>query len=227
MAPPPLSPAAAAARIHATRRDFDPARALLVGLSGIDGSGKGWMAAALAASLRDAGLNVATLNVDGWLNLPAVRISERDLAEHFYAHALRLDAFVRDLLQPLRATRAVDLWMDYAEETATTFRRHHYRYDDVDVILAEGIFLFKRAYRGVFDLALWVDCSFATALGRALARAQEGLSPAATVRAYETIYFPAQRIHFERDMPQAGVDARIPNDPRLAARDLELTSATA
>ena len=46
----------------------------------------------------------------------------------------------------------------------------------------------------------------------AIARSQEGLSPAETVNAYQTIYFPAQKIHFERDCPQTAATAIIQND---------------
>jgi uridine kinase len=84
---------------------------------------------------------------------------------------------------PLKATRRVDLVRDFTEETAAAFRRHRYRFEEVDVAIVEGIYLFKRAYRPPFDLALWVECSFETALRRAIARAQEGLPPAETIRA--------------------------------------------
>jgi uridine kinase len=50
-------------------------------------------------------------------------------------------------------------------------------------------------------------------LERAIARAQEGLTPDDTIRAYRTIYFPAQEIHFARDNPKP---ATIDNDRRLA-----------
>jgi uridine kinase len=81
------------------------------------------------------------------------------------------------------------------------------------VILVEGIFLFKQTYRSQFDLAIWVDCSFPTALARALERSQEGLPPAETIAAYETIYFPAQQIHFNKDNPRAAADLIYDNNP--------------
>src|SRR5947208_6580373 len=68
-----------------------PAMALLVGLSGIDGSGKGYLAGNLVAALTDGGLKAAAINVDGWLNLPAVRFDPARPGEHFYENALRLD----------------------------------------------------------------------------------------------------------------------------------------
>ena len=61
--------------------------------------------------------------------------------------------------------------------------------------MLEGIYLLKRALQAHYDLSVWIDCSFETARGRAVARAQEALPPEATVSAYQTIYFPAQKIH--------------------------------
>jgi len=113
---------------------------------------------------------------------------------------------------PLRDERSVHLVADFVEETARQYRKHIYNIRNVDVILVEGIFLFKQPYRSLFDLAIWVDCTFATALARALQRAQEGLPPAETIAAYETIYLPAQRIHFDHDHPREFADVILDND---------------
>jgi hypothetical protein len=42
------------------------------------------------------------------------------------------------------------------------------------VVVVEGIYLLKRELRAHHDVSLWIDCSFETALERALAREQEG-----------------------------------------------------
>jgi uridine kinase len=75
----------------------------------------------------------------------------------------------------------------------------------------EGIYLLKRAFRSHYDLAFWVECPFETALIRALRRGQEGLPPDETIRACQTIYFPAQYIHFALDAPQSSADAIVNN----------------
>lgn len=199
----------------ARRASYPPARALLVGLSGIDGSGKGYLAGQLVAALSARGQKVAAINADGWLNLPAVRFDPERPGETFYENALRLDELFDRLVLPLRKDRSVRVTMDRVEETATTSRPQDYRFDDLDLIVLEGIYLFKRAYRGYFDLAIWVDCTWETAMERAIARSQEGLSRDETVHAYRTIYFPAQKIHFERDDPRGSVDLVVPNDSRL------------
>jgi uridine kinase len=209
-----LSLAAPVRRIRGVRRRLPPGRSALVAITGIDGAGKGWIAEHLCRALSLAGLRAGVVGVDGWLNLPHVRFGTSDPAEHFYRHALRFDALFRQLVEPLRANRSVRLEADFAEERARSFRRHVYEYHDLDVILLEGIFLLKREHRRRYDLSLWLECSFETALARAIARAQEGLLPDETANAYRSIYFPAQRIHLERDDPRGAADLLLVNDPR-------------
>ncbi len=198
-------------RILELRRSVQD-RAALVAMSGIDGAGKGWLAARVSAGLQEAGVNAANLNIDGWLNLPDKRFSRTDPAEHFYRHAIRFDEMFSQLVLPLRDRRSVHVEIDYAEETATKYRKHVYDYENIDVIVLEGIYLLKREFNRHYDFSVWVDCSFATALKRALSRGQEGLPPAETIRAYETIYFPAQEIHFKRDHPKQAAALIFDND---------------
>ena len=200
-------------RILDRRASVPENRSLLVGISGIDGCGKGFIARQIEARLAQRAVASAVINVDGWLNLPDKRFDRNAPAQTFYERAIRFDEFFSDLVIPLRDQRSVYLVADLVEETAKQYRKHIYNFRNVAVILVEGIFLFKREYRRLFDLAIWVDCSFPTALARALERSQEGLPPAKTIAAYGTIYFPAQEIHFKQDNPRAAADLIYDNDP--------------
>jgi len=199
-------------KILERRANIPDTRSLLVGVSGIDGCGKGYVTTQVQAHLALRGVIPAILNVDGWLNLPQKRFDRSAPAVNFYENAIRLDQFFSQLVLPLRDGRSVHLVADLVEETASDYRKHSYDYRDVPVILVEGIFLFKPEYRKYFDLAIWIDCSFPTALARAIDRAQEGLSPANTIAAYDTIYFPAQRIHLAQDKPRENADLIFEND---------------
>jgi uridine kinase len=190
-------------------------RSLLVGISGIDGSGKGYLTKQIEARITQHCISTANINVDGWLNLPSTRFGATEPEAHFYKNAIRFDELFTKLLLPLRDSKSVEVVVDFADETANAFRKHTYSFRNVGIVLVEGIFLFKREYRQLFDLAIWVNCSFFTALARALDRKQEGLTPAATIQAYETIYFPAQRIHNQIDHPSQSADLVVNNDPFL------------
>jgi uridine kinase len=194
------------------RKALSPQRALLVGISGIDAAGKGYVTAMLAERLRARGWNVAVISADDWLNLPKVCINRDNCAEHFYKHAMRFDEMFGQLVIPLRQNRGVSLTADCADAKATAFRKECYDFRNIDIVLLEGIFLCKPTYRNHFDLTVWIDCSFEAALERAIKRSQEGLPPEETVRAFETIYFPAQRIHLARDNPRETADIVFTND---------------
>jgi uridine kinase len=189
-------------RILRTRASVPAQRSVLVAITGIDGCGKGYLTTQLLKRLAAEGVRAGMISVDGWLNLPQVRFDRSNPAEHFYLHAIRFDEMFGQLILPLRRNRSLRLEADYAEETANEYRRYTYEFEELDVILLEGIYLLKRSFQGCYDLSIWIECSFDTALERGITRAQEGLTPTATAEAYRTIYFPAQEIHFRRDNPR-------------------------
>lgn len=200
-----------AARILAT-----PARragaARLVALSGIDASGKGTVARETAAALRSRGQRVALVGTDDWHTPAGARFAAADRARHFYEHAFDFEEVFSRVVEPVRFHRTLRLTVERPHPFGGRPRRLAYAWDDVDVVLLEGIFLFRRELRPRHDLAVWVDCAFETALERALHRNQEGLSKPELRRDYAEIYFPAQRLHLERDDPRRAADAWFPND---------------
>ena len=199
-------------RILEARSSIPAQRALLAAISGIDGCGKGYLTARVVAALEARGASVAAINIDGWLNLRDRRFDPSNFAEHFYLHAIRFDEMFDQLVIPLRDRRSVRVATRFTRETASQYERRVYEFNAIDVVVLEGIFLLKRAFRTHYDLSVWIDCSFDTALERAIARAQEGLSPQETLTAYRSIYFPAQEIHYRRDDPRAAATLVVDND---------------
>jgi uridine kinase len=201
-------------QILKTRTTVGPERSVLVAITGIDACGKGHVTAQIERALGIRGLHAASLKADGWLNLPEKRFAPTNSGEHFYLNAIRFDEMFAGLVMPLRDRRSLRFTMDYVEETAREYRRHIYEFADVDVILLEGILLLKKAFQTYYDCSVWIDCSFDTALKRAIGRAQEGLPPEETIKAYRTIYFPAQEIHLQRDNPRSAATMLLNNDPQ-------------
>jgi len=199
-------------RILEKRASIPAQRSALVAITGIDGCGKGYFAAQLLKQLAAQGVRAAIISVDGWLNLPHVRFARSNPAEHFYLHAIRFDEMFNRLVLPLRDRRSLRLEADYAEETAAEYRRHIYEFEELDVIVLEGIYLLKRPFKAHYDLSVWIECNFEMALERAIARSQEGLTPKATAEAYRSIYFPAQEIHFRHDDPRSAATLIVKND---------------
>lgn len=196
--------------VRARRAAAPPGRALVVGLSGIDGSGKTVLARALAERLTESGLRVALLHADDWLDPGLARPGARVTPAAFARGAVRWDELFARAVEPLRATRSLRLDLRATRPDGSRVIRR-LRFRDVDVVVLEGVFLLRRGLRRRLDVRAWIDCAWDAALARALRRAQEGLSQAATRRAYRTLYFPAQRLHLRRDDPRRAADAVLDN----------------
>ena len=104
-----------------------------------------------------------------------------------------------DVVLPLREARRIHRSVDACYATnAEHYLPLRFDHEGFDVLLLEGIFLFKKQYQNRFDLRVWIDCSFETTIRRN----QEQLAESEIRRDYEVNYYPAQRFHFERIIPR-------------------------
>ncbi len=197
------------------RSSISSERSVLTAITGIDASGKGYFTERLVDALQTSGVCAVAINVDAWLNLPNVRFDASNPPEHYYHNAIRFEEMFAQTILPLRDHRSLCIEINYADETATEYQRRVFEFEDVDVIALEGIYLLKRAFQAHYDRSIWIECSFETALERAVSRAQEGLPPKETIQDYRTIYIPAQEIHFKRDNPKSVATLKVNNDARL------------
>jgi uridine kinase len=122
------------------RRAIPSQRSVLTAITGIDGCGKGYVTAQIVHALQAKGVRATGINIDGWLNLPHRRFNISNPAEHFYTHAIRFEEMFAQLIFPLHHRRSLRIEADYAEETATSYRRHTYAFEEIDVIVLEGIY---------------------------------------------------------------------------------------
>lgn len=185
---------------------------MLVAISGIDASGKGYIGARFADSIHNAGYKVALLGIDPWQNLPHVRISQENPGEHFYHNAVRQTEMFEKLVLPLKERGSITLCAQVVEHTSEQFWLRDYRYQDIDIILLEGIFLFQSQWMPHYDCSVWIQCSEQLALQRALKRNQEGLESSELIAEYHSIYFPAQKYHQQKDNPQQLADFLLINE---------------
>jgi uridine kinase len=80
-------------------------KAILIGITGIDGCGKGYVTRKIVSELRKQGFKAVGINADDWLNLPDKRFSPTNPAEHFYDNAIRFEDMFDQLVLPLKHAR--------------------------------------------------------------------------------------------------------------------------
>jgi uridine kinase len=187
-------------------------RCLVVAVSGIDAAGKTATATLFAKALDARSLRAALVHLDDWHTAPEVRFSVVDPGEHFYRNAYRFKELFDLLVDPLRVQRVLSLSVTLRKLPDNREFPYTYHFDDIDVLILDGLFLLKPELRCHYDYAIWIECSFETALARAVLRNQEGLSPEEIEADYRRIYFPAQEVHMRRDAPRANADLVLISD---------------
>lgn len=183
-------------KIHSSTNTFT------VGISGIDASGKGYITGFLQKELEKKNYKVANINVDPWQNPIPIRLQKDDPAENFYQNVFRWDNFFTQLIVPLRTNRHIYLQTTLIRTDGDFYYSFIYDFNDIDILLIEGIFLFKQELLNYYDWKIWIDCSFETGIFRAIERNSEKLSREQLIHDYNTYYYPAQIYHFQRDDPK-------------------------
>ena len=114
-------------KILEVRRTVQSGRSVLVAITGIDGAGKGYIAAQLDKTLRANGVRTAVVNIDGWLNLPGRRFDPSNPAEHFYLHAIRFDEMFAQLPEHRSVGSPLPTFLEKDGERRAAFARTYWR----------------------------------------------------------------------------------------------------
>jgi len=186
-----------------------------VAISGIDASGKGFVSNLLQSELEKQDLKIANINIDPWQNPITLRLQKENPAQNFYKLVFRWGDFFTQLIAPLKKNGSIYLDTMLIRTDADEYYPYTYKFSDINILLVEGIFLFKKEFLKYYDLKIWIDCSFNTGLQRAILRNSENLSKGQLVHDYDTYYYPAQRYHFHQDNPHNSSDIIYCNDELL------------
>ncbi len=182
-------------------------RPFVVGITGIDSSGKTEFTGALAGYLAARNRRVQVINLDDFHNPREVRYAGDDPADNYYRRSFNIQAVIDNLLAPLRAKgrHSVTLkLLDLATNYYTNERK--YSFDPDTIVLFEGVFLFREELARYLDLKIFLDIPFEESKDRAKAR-----DPEEVYSKYDDKYLPAQARYLEEYPPQKVGDIIIDN----------------
>lgn len=187
-------------------------RAIVVGINGIDASGKTTFCGLYERHLEKRGKKVVSVHLDDFHNPSAVRNKLEDPAESYAGHAFDLEKLETEILHPVSVGIDIDKHLslldlftdDYTEEK-------RYAIDCDSVVLLEGVLLFRPPLDGYFDVRIYLDITFDEMTERILAR-DVPVYGGEIVGRYESRYVPAQKSYIERFDPKGRADLVIDNN---------------
>lgn len=189
-------------------------RATVIGISGIDASGKTTFTRTLAEELEQDGYKVQMIHLDDFHYPADIRRSNSvPPAQAYYARTFDYHRVIKELLQPIQSglplTREL-LCLDLEKDEFCLIRR--YDIDRNTIVLMEGVFLFRPELRDLFDFKVYLHIDFDTCLERVVAR--DGYlfgSPENIVRRYKEKYLPGQSLYFQEANPMETADLVLDN----------------
>jgi uridine kinase len=182
-------------------------RPFVVGVTGIDSSGKTVFTGALADYLIARGRKVQLINLDDFHNPREIRYTGDNQADNYYHRSFNIQTIIRNLLIPIYqkgehsvTLKLLDLSTDRYEITKK------FSFDRDTIVLFEGVFLFRQELAPYTDLKVFLDIPFSESKRRAVVR-----DPAAVLKKYDTKYLPAQARYLQEYPPVNTADMIIDN----------------
>ena len=181
---------------------------VLVGIDGVDGSGKTTFADELAQTLEESGSRSIRISLDDFHHPRAIRHRlGRDSPEGFWLDSYDYAAFVDRVVRPLRGggdgwyrTASHDLESDQYVDPSPVEAGHPC------VVLVDGLFLQRSELRAAWDAVVFLDVDFAVSVGRMARRDGSDPDPAA---ASNRRYVEGQRSYFREWDPKGRADILI------------------
>ncbi|MFE2531339.1 HAD-IA family hydrolase [Streptomyces sp. NPDC059371] len=200
----------ALAALLAGRRTTVP-RPYVVGVTGVDTSGKSRLAERLRAVLHAQGMPVAVVHVDDFHRPRAERYDPSLSApRQYYERSVDFARLAAEVLAPLRtdgrlhrSVAALDLPSD-----AWGTVRHDIGPDTV--VILEGVFLYREETRPYVDFFVHLDVDEDTVLDRARQRDLPTQGTEVMLK-YADKYLPAQRAYLAQHPPRTMADVVIDN----------------
>ena len=189
--------------------ECEHASPLRVGIDGIDAAGKTTLANELASILTESGRAVICASIDGFHNPRQVRYRRGPYSpEGYYYDSFNYELLQEVLLDPLgpagnrRYRRDA---FDFKRDRET--RSEELTAGDTDILIFEGVFLFRPELVHEWDIKIFIDIDFQTCLDRALKRDIDLLGNRTEIlRRYRERYIPGQQIYFASANPKSKAD---------------------
>jgi len=187
-------------------------RAFVVGINGIDLSGKTEFTNALADYLTVNKFKVMVIHLDDSHHPRAYRNSGTDPVENYWTRNFNYELLIRDLLIPIREKQEYSINMTLLDLQSDKYEvQKQFSFDRDTIVLFEGVFLFRQELAAFLDYKVFIDITFAESRRRADIR-DVPIYGNGMLKRYEEKYWPAQRKYLEQYPPLAIADLVIDNN---------------
>jgi len=189
-----------------TRHWLAKPQARILGINGVDTSGKTTFARNYQRYLRAIGLSAEVISLDDFHNPKAVRATGPNEIEAYELNAFDTEKLIREVLQPIKEQgKCVNEITCLNLSNDCYDKKLKVEINTDTLVILEGVLLFKPPLDAWLDERVFLDTSFEEVLRRAEKR-DVPLYGAAFLEKYHNKYIPIQKRYLENYSPKQKAD---------------------
>ena len=186
-------------------------RAFIIGVTGIDASGKTKFAEALAKFANSRGCNTQLIYLDDFHNPREIRYSGEDQVENYYQKSFDIATITQRLLIPIHKNGRFSIKLTLLNLYTNKYEvNKEYYVDEGMIMVFEGVFLFRRELSPYLDYRIFLEIPFEESKRRVAAR-DIPIYGEEILERCDGKYLPAQRRYLEEYPPLQTADMIIDN----------------
>lgn len=185
---------------------------LIVGINGVDTSGKSTFTKELDRYLLKTGFISQVVAIDDFHNPSEIRNKEEDPVISYINNAFDVKKIEDEILKPVSTDGMLNkelLLLDLEKNEFITLKR--YVVDKDTIILFEGVLLYREPLNQYFDFRIFIYIFFDEVIKRAVKR-DANLLGNTIIEKYKNKYIPIQKLYIEQNAPEDKSDIVIDNN---------------
>ncbi|MFZ5966958.1 MAG: hypothetical protein ACOYVK_07260 [Bacillota bacterium] len=140
----------------------------IIGVNGVDTSGKTSFSQALSEYLKGKGYHVALIHLDDFHNCRAVKSQADNEIDGYFNHAFNLELLEEEILHPIHHGGYLNKELTLLNlDTDTYINEKHYYVDRGTIVIVEGVLLYRAPIDQYFDYRIFLHIDFPEVLRRA------------------------------------------------------------
>ena len=186
-------------------------KSFVVGVNGIDLSGKTKFAEALEKFLISKNYKTQLIYLDDFHNPKKIRYSGENQVDNYYNKGFNVKAIVENLLIPISQTSSFKRKLNLLNFHTDKYENEkEYIFDQNTIVIFEGVFLFRKELSPYVDYKIFIEVPFEESKNRAKDR-DVPIFGEGMLKKYDEKYFPAQKKYLEEFPPSKTADVIIDN----------------
>jgi phosphoglycolate phosphatase-like HAD superfamily hydrolase/uridine kinase len=186
-------------------------RAFVIGITGIDTSGKTKFSEALVRFIASKGYDAQLVRLDDFHNPREIRYAGNNQAENYYQRSFDITTIVQKLLLPIRTNKEFSTKLTLLNLLSNKYEvEKEYFVTKDTIVIFEGVFLFRKELSTYLGYKIFLEIDFDESKRRAKPR-DVHLYGEEILERYDIKYLPAQRKYLEEYPPLQTAEMIINN----------------